>query len=266
MHYAVQLQKIELGEGRVFFKPLNLIKGEYLEYDEIFIDERGFEYWFMKDSEPNYERYFCCPTTIKELKKTYADQLTESEILDEFLSNFFDICFLGYYDELEGTTKVIEFDFYDIENQINNMSQKQSEELEEDHIQFDPENNEKFIFSLQALKELREYQTVEEVRTYIDKLIYAGNYINEVMQKTMVDDHFLDNKNFILEWETPYTTLGIKEKQYSKKELLDIVKNCINKIQVEDLDDKDKNIKIDYVLDAYNYLIKETFQKTKKLR
>ena len=182
MHYAIQLQKIELGEGRVLFRPLNLIKGEFLEHDEVFIDERGFEYWFMKDSLADFEKYFCSPATIEELKKVYGNQLTESEILDEFLSNFLDCCYLGYYDENDLTTKVIEFNFFDIEQQINSMTEFTDEEMETDHIQFDPENNERFIFSLQALKELREYQTVEEIRNYIDKLIEAGNYIKEVVQ------------------------------------------------------------------------------------
>ena len=189
MHYAIHLQKIDLGEGRVVFRPVNLIKGNYLEYDEIFIDERGFEYCFMKDNSADCERYFCCPATMEELKKPYGDQLTESEILDEFLSNFLDCCFLGYYDELEQTTKVIEFDFYNIEKYINNMYQNEDyEDLEEDHIQFDPENNEKFIFSLQALKELKEYQTVEEIRNYIDKLIEAGNYIKKVVENKIKSD------------------------------------------------------------------------------
>lgn len=185
MHYAIQLQKINLGEGRVFFRPVNLIKGEYLEYDEVFLDERGFEYSFMKDSEPDYDRYFCCPVTMEELKKTYGNQFAEGEILDEFLSKMLDSCFIGYYDELEKTTKVIEFNFYNIEKEIDSMLQQSNKDLDKDHIQFDPENNEKFIFSLEALKELREYQTVDEIREYIDKLIDAGNYLKEVVQQNI---------------------------------------------------------------------------------
>lgn len=131
---------------------------------------------------PDYDRYFCCPATMKELKKTYGNQFTENEILDEFLSKMLDSCFIGYYDELEEITKVIEFDFYNIEKEIDSMLQQSNESLDKDLIQFDPENNEKFIFSLQALKELREYQTLEEVRNYIDKLIAAGEYIRETVE------------------------------------------------------------------------------------
>jgi 3'-phosphoadenosine 5'-phosphosulfate sulfotransferase (PAPS reductase)/FAD synthetase len=54
MHYAVQLQKIELGEGRVLFKPLNLIKGEYLEYDEV-IKNYGYPVISKEVSQKIYE-------------------------------------------------------------------------------------------------------------------------------------------------------------------------------------------------------------------
>ena len=221
MHYAVQLQKIELGGGRVVFRPINLIKGEFLEHDEVFIDERGFEYWFMKDSTAEYERYFCSPATIEELKKPYGNQLTESEILDEFLSNFLDCCFLGYYDEIDLTTKIIEFNFYDIENQINNMY-KNDDELEQDHIQFDPDNNEKFIFSLDALKQLREYQTVEEIRNYIDKLIEAGSYIKNVVEnkiktgRELLEEQESKESKFVLKKETPsFDLVGLRKEVLS---------------------------------------------------
>jgi len=185
MYYAVQLQKINLGEGRVFFRPVNLIKGDYVEDDEIFLDEQGFEYYFMKDGSPDCERYFCSPVTIQDLKKMYNGQLTEREVLSEFLSEILDSCFIGYYDELDDITKVIEFDFYNIEKQIDRLSQQSMDDSNPNNIGFDFENNEKFIFSLQALKELKEYQTVEEVRNYIDKLIENGNYLKERVKKQL---------------------------------------------------------------------------------
>ena len=54
---------------------------------------------------------------------------------------------------------------------------------------FDLENDQKFTFDLSALKKIKEYQTLEEVRSFIDKLIYAGNYINNVVaQKTFAEN------------------------------------------------------------------------------
>lgn len=231
MHYAVQLQKIELGEGRVLFKPLNLIKGEYLEYDEVFVDERGFEYGFMKDATGQNDRYFCSPVTMEELKKPYGNLLCESEILDEFLSNFLDCCFIGYYDELEQTTKVIEFDFYDMEKQINGTYEKSKEEVEIDHIQFDPENNERFIFSLQALKELREYQTVEEIRSYIDKLIEAGSYIKETIQ-----DKIKSGRDLLEEQpdENKKTKLVLKKEESARFNLIQLRKTVLSNIVGQD--------------------------------
>lgn len=182
MDYAIQLQKIELGDNRVIFKVVGLLKGEYIEEEECFVDEYKYEYELMKNSVPDYDRYFCAPTTIEELRKPYGNQLTEQEILQEFLSSYVDVCYLGYYDSIDDITKVAEIDFYEVERALCD-SENYSEDSSMQEIEFDIKDNEKFVFSLQALKELREYQTVEEVRSYIDKLIEAGNYIKDVVNQ-----------------------------------------------------------------------------------
>lgn len=230
MHYAIQLQKISLGDDRVIFRPINLIKGKYLEFEEVFIDERGFEYWLMKDSIPECERYFCCPTTMEELKKPYGNQLTEMEILDEFLSNFLDSCFLGYYDPYDDITKVIEIDFYNIEEQIKNFEENSSKNLGQDIIQFDPENNEKFIFSLKALKELREYQTLEEVKNYIDKLIEVGNYIKDISKENMESG----NNSLTLQEENKKSEFALKKEESMRFNLAKLRKSVLASIVGQD--------------------------------
>lgn len=179
MHCAIQLQKIDLGEGRVVFKPIGLIKGDFLEQDEFFVDEYGYQYFFMKDSNPDCDRYFCCPATIEQLRKAYGEQLKDIELLEEFLASYLECCFLGYYDIVNEITKVIEVNFIDLENMIASKELGLEEDLKEDYIEFDSDNNERFIFSLKTLKEIRDCQTVEEIRDYIDKLIAAGEYIKE---------------------------------------------------------------------------------------
>lgn len=62
---------------------------------------------------------------------------------------------------------------------------------------------------------------------------------------------------FELEWEevTPYTILGIEEKEYTKEELLEIVKNKINFIKSQGLDKVKKEEEINKILDSYNEII-----------
>lgn len=193
MDYAIQLQKIDLGEERVLFKPIGIIKGKYKEEVECFVDEYGYEFEPMKYSVSDFDRYFCSPTSLEELRKPYEGKLTDLEILEEFLAYYMEVCYLGYYDEFEALTKVVEINFCDLANYLNdNKPYEQDTDINE--VEFDVENNERFIFSLQALKDLRDCQTVEEVKKFIDKLLEAGEYIKDINNKTAPN-----NSNYMLE-------------------------------------------------------------------
>ena len=259
MYAAIQLEKIDLENSRVIFRPVGIIKGYYDEKLDLFTTKSGDEYEIMENYSIVSENYFCDPIKINQLRETYDNQLSDMEILEEYLADYMDVCYIGCLDCDTGMIKVTELDLYKLERKLFDSNEQIS--INE---MFDLENNQKFTFDLIALKKIKEYQTLEEVRDFIDKLIYAGNYINNVVQKTNVNNQILDNERFVFKWDTPYTILGIQEKTYSKKELLEIVKKCINNINAEDLNREQKNKKIDSVLDSYNYIIKENFQKTKK--
>ncbi len=261
MYAAIQLEKIDLENSRVIFRPVGVIKGYYDEELDLFTTKSGDEYEIMKKYTIVCENYFCDPIKINQLREIYDNQLSDMEILEEYLANYMDVCYIGCLDYDTGMIKVTELDLYKLERKLFDSDNEIS--INE---MFDLENNQKFTFDLRSLKKIKGYQTLEEVREFIDKLIYAGNYINNVMQKTIVNNQSLDDERFVLEWDTPYTILGIEENKCSKKELLDIVKKCINDINTENLNSKQKNKKIDSVLDSYNYIIKQNFQKTKKLR
>ena len=70
---------------------------------------------------------------------------------------------------------------------------------------------------------------------------------------------------FNLTWSTPYSVLNIPEKQYTKAQLLKIVKTKIAKINLLNISDEKKQEQIKYILDSYNEIIKENESKTKKL-
>ncbi len=68
-----------------------------------------------------------------------------------------------------------------------------------------------------------------------------------------------DTSDIDIEWEeeiTPYTILGISQKDYSKEELLDIVADRINKLECNN--EKNRKNKIDEILDAYNEITKSS--------
>lgn len=204
MHYAIQLQKISLGEDRVLFRPTNLIKGTFLEDEEIFIDERDFEYWLMKDNSGDYEHYFCCPRTLEELRESYDVEPTEKEILDHFLSEFLDVFFVGYYDYSEGLTRAVRFDLEEIEKDLEialkNLGTTEPEEKEEIP---------KVLLSLQDLERLKECDTLEGMKSFIDKLIDVGKSI---------ENDIAEEKNISKDNLQPETEEIKKEKLSLKKE------------------------------------------------
>ena len=62
---------------------------------------------------------------------------------------------------------------------------------------------------------------------------------------------------------TPYSVLGIKNKDYSKEELLDILSCKINFIKSSNISNNIKNITIEKLLDAYNDINKKMVKKLK---
>lgn len=69
--------------------------------------------------------------------------------------------------------------------------------------------------------------------------------------------------NFIFEWQevTPYSVLGIKEKEYTKTLLLKIIRKKIMFIQNNEINKEQMKKEIDKILDAYNKLIKTSSKK-----
>lgn len=60
---------------------------------------------------------------------------------------------------------------------------------------------------------------------------------------------------------TPYSILGIEEKEYTKEELLDIVKQRVNFINKHGINKVKIKKEIDKILDAYNELTKASNKK-----
>ena len=108
MNIAVQLEKILLGNERVVFKPIGLIKGFYDSEEELFIDEYGYEYDKMGGATIYGERYFYAPTTIQELREAYGINDNDTWVVEDFLDSYMEVCYIGYQDYVENVTKLIE--------------------------------------------------------------------------------------------------------------------------------------------------------------
>ena len=69
---------------------------------------------------------------------------------------------------------------------------------------------------------------------------------------------FNNLKKMPIEWYTSYGILGIEEKEYTKEDLLDIVKDRVNLINRKITNKELKKEQIDNILGAYNDIIKTT--------
>lgn len=268
MYIAVQVQEILLGNERVLFKPIGLIRGTYDKKEDVFIDEYDYVYKSMNGDDLYSDRYFCCPTTMNKLRGMYKGITNDTQILEEFLANVMESYFIGYYDDITGNIKLIDINSIKIEEAIANKEYDlgMEEDLFED-IELDDDGNERYVFNRASLEALRNYNSIKEVREFIDDLIETGGYIKDYLLSSDDDlEHAKEKEEFKLEWETYYTILGIEEKKYTKKQLLNIVKRCIDDIQKENLDKVEKDTRINKVLDAYNNLVSEIPKKIKKLR
>ena len=181
MDIAIRYEGILIGEDKILFKPIGIIRGKHDKQDDIFLDEYGCKFSSMDGIDIYAGDYFSDPISFKDLKEIYGDDKKISEILSLYFSEYSETYYLGYFDDVSGTIKTVEMDFEDIRQTFaetdNGLDLNNGKETT---VGFDSQNNEAFLFDLQTLKELKEYQTVEEVRSFIDNLIAAGEYIKSI--------------------------------------------------------------------------------------
>lgn len=98
-------------------------------------------------------------------------------------------------------------------------------------------------------KFLNKYLTLEEI------VLFYQFLVKFYQEKLKIYSSKLESK-FELSWEeyNPYKVLGISENEYTKEQLLNVLKSSINKLKPVKNKQK-KNLLIDQVLDAYNDII-----------
>jgi hypothetical protein len=156
MDIAIQMQPIYFGEERVIFRTVGLLKGKYDEEKDIFTDEYGQEYNRMNGTSLHADRYFYCAAPLERLREAY-EGLNDIEMLTDFLYNFIDRFYVGEFNVIKGTIDLIEYNWDHIEEDLANIKQQsedQENSLNEEVVEFDPNDNEKFTFDLKSLKTL----------------------------------------------------------------------------------------------------------------
>lgn len=223
MDIAIRMQKIELGNDRIVFKPIGIIKGTYDKNEQIFYDELDFQYSVIDGTSMYEENYFWAPIYLEDLKEEYESYLSEEEILNEYLSEHINCYYLGYFDEILGKIKTIKIDFDRLEETLSNPK-----ENTEETIEFDLEKNEKFVFDLKSLLSLKDYENIEDVRNFIDQLITSGEYVkNTVKSIENSQDRSLfemDDSRVVEEEPKPKKVIKKEEsKKFNLKNMRDFV-------------------------------------------
>lgn len=196
MDVAIRLEGILIGEDKILFKPIGVMRGKYNDQDDYFIDECGCKFYSIDGVDIYAGNYFSDPISFKSLQEIYGNDKKVSEILSLYFSEYSETYYLGYLDEVSGLIKAVEMNFEDIRQTFAEMEQGLDiKGKSKSTIGFDLKNNETFMFDLKTLEELKKYQTVEEVREFIDNLIAAGQYIKDIVNEQKEHQEQEESKN-----------------------------------------------------------------------
>lgn len=119
---------------------------------------------------------------------------------------------------------------------------------------------------------LSKYLSDEDIKFFRNKVMEFRNKYSEKLEKYIEENYIppekyntreVNKKDFELKYEeiTPYTILGIGEKEYTKEELLEIISKKIKFIQDHGIDKDQIKNEIDKILDAYNELTRTSSKK-----
>lgn len=175
MDIAIQFEKINLGDDRYLFKPLNTIRGTYDKKDNCFVSESGVFCYPIDGNEPDGDNYFFAPTTIDELKEKYGDS-SDYALLENYLSIAMDNCYIGSYDYNDEIIKVIQIPFDSIEDQLNAPIEKQEDSQEEHKV--------KFTIGAEDIKKIRDLKTLKEIRSHLDHMLNISKNFEKEQSST----------------------------------------------------------------------------------
>lgn len=176
MDVAIRLDSINLGNGRVMFKPIGLIKGVYDEIDDDFIDEYGYVFDPIVEYDNYNDNYFCNPVSLAKLQE--SSDLDEEEILEKILIEALNIYYISYYDFESNNINIFELNFSKLEKNLVDQQ-----------------------IDSNVLNSLKQCNSIEDVKKIIDNILNTQNKIIPFENKEELFKPQQDKKNFSLKKE-----------------------------------------------------------------
>lgn len=219
MDIAIQFEKINLGNDRFLFKPLGIIKGKLNKELNKFETEHGVICDSMVGNDIYSDNYYSLETTMEELKKYYGEELDESELLSGYLDVCMQNLYVGSYDYVNDVINVVKFSYDSIDDTIREMYSGE--------VEYDNDEQVKIYFDLDAIKDLRDTKTIEEIYSKLDIIIDASSKLldSKKQEEISVDTDSKDVKT---------GNLSLKKEESKRISLLNLKKEVLSKIIGQD--------------------------------
>lgn len=172
MDIAVQLEKYDLGNDRYLFKPVSVMRGKYNSEEDLFESEYGIICAPMNGSRIYTDTFFHALTSLEELKSKYGNDYSEKDLISFYFDNFIDKCYLGCLDPIDCVINSLEVDFTDVEARFMQAN--------------NDDTGVKFAFESGVLEDLKELNTIEEVKARIDELLSYSKKAKQEMSTKLI--------------------------------------------------------------------------------
>ena len=142
---AIHFQRVILDNEKCFYKPINVIRGEYDEDANIFIGESGIVCDHMSFNSYENDNFFRTVTNISELRKTYGDEASDEALISEFFDAAREQVYIGLFNSGD-IVDIIPISQATLEEMLLNKNER--------HV----------VFTQNAILELKNCKSIEEVK------------------------------------------------------------------------------------------------------
>ena len=192
MQIAIQYEKYNLGEDRFIFKPISVIRGIYSEDEECFITDSGMCCYLISGYEPDADYYFGDLTTMGELKKVFDENMSDEDIMYNYLSIVMDNCYIGIYglSDTEPKIDIIKIPYYSLESAMIKLeaSNNFDESYDDTSIKDVPNTQVSEVSKLKLDKEKSKKITLKELRKEVlSKIIGQDRAVDDITRAIIVN-------------------------------------------------------------------------------
>ena len=166
MDIAIQFEKFNLDEDKWIFKPITIIRGDYYEEQDFFVNESGYPCSSIFSQDMDTNDYFGYPTTIEDLRNVYGNEADDQALLANYFDMCMDNCYIGMYND-DGTANVVTLPIYEIAERLDQMKLEE----EESTVSFDKK----------TLQTIRDSKSLEDVKKILDPILNILNNAEKEM-------------------------------------------------------------------------------------